>query len=378
METFAEFRKKLNLAKDLKKKRLLVDNYVKSRLSRGAYPITEGESVTFLFNGKVENKVALVGDMNDWNQEADKLQKIEDTDLYYKTMRFPRDARVEYAFIKDGQWTHDLLNREHSFEGYFGYMSELQMPNYRSSVEIDYDPKIPHGKILTFRMYSKLLRNTRLVHVYLPPNYSPPNRYPTIYAQDGTDYLRYGFFDNVLDNLINGGLVYEAIGVFIEPVYRVTEYDLNNRYVDFFAKELVPHIDANYSTMHDPSRRLVMGPSFGGLISVYTAFMHPELFRYAASQSGYVSRKDDWVIKEIEKSRKKKIKFYFDCGTYENNVGGGFGSFTEGNRSICEALKKKGYEFVYHEFNEGHNWENWRARIGTILKMFLGTKKTEK
>jgi enterochelin esterase family protein len=372
IETFAEFRRKISSTHDPKRKELLAEDYVKRRLSHGSFPVLEGQNVTFVLKSEVGETAYLVGDMNDWKQEADKLEMMEGTGLYYRTLKFPSDARIQYAFMKDGKWMADALNEAHSFEGYFGFMSELQMPNYKPPFEIDYHARIPHGKILTFRVYSRFLKNTRLVHVYLPPDYDPSDKYPTIYAQDGTDYLRYGFFDNVLDNLIHEGSIERVIGVFIEPVYRVTEYDLNDRYVDFFTKELVSLIESEYSTRPEPSKRLVMGPSFGGLISVYIAFIHPELFGCAASQSGYVSRKDDWVIREIERAETRKIKFYLDCGTYEANVGGVFGNFTDGNRRLRATLKKKGYQLVYQESNEGHNWENWRARIGKVVKTFFG------
>jgi enterochelin esterase-like enzyme len=78
------------------------------------------------------------------------------------------------------------------------------------------------------------------------------------------------------------------------------------------------------------------------------------------------------VIREIERAETRKIKFYLDCGTYEANVGGVFGNFTDGNRRLRATLKKKGYQLVYQESNEGHNWENWRARIGKVVKTFFG------
>jgi enterochelin esterase-like enzyme len=163
-----------------------------------------------------------------------------------------------------------------------------------------------------------------------------------------------------------------VLAVFVDPTNRIFEYDLNDDYVDFLAKELIPHIDANYSTIDDTSKRLVLGASFGGLISIYVAFRHPEIFGNAASQSGYLSRKEDWMINQLEKGSKKKIRFYLDCGTFETNVGLVFGNFIEGNRRMRETLERRGYNFVYQEFHEGHNWGNWRSRISDILKNFYG------
>ena len=368
--TFTKFKKELKSTSDEKRRKALIRNYIKQRLSSKGFPIVEGKNVTFIYIGEVRDKISVIGDMNNWKPEVDLMKRINGTNVYYKRMRFPLDARIEYAYMKDGKLILDLLNKKISLGG-LGPYSELQMPNYKPSKEIDYNPKIHHGKIEAFRFNSKILNNNRLIHVYLPHNYDPSKSYPTIYAQDGGDYLRFGFFDTVLDNLIEKTLIKEVIAVFIDPVNRLFEYDLNDKYVNFLVEELVPYIDANYSTKQNPSDRLVMGASFGGLISVYAAFRHPEVFGNVASQSGFLSRKKGQVMREIEKSSKKNIKFYLDCGTFESNVGGVFGNFTKANRKMCEILKRKGYNFIYQEVHEGHNWGNWRSRLGDILMTFF-------
>ena len=375
IKTFNEFKVEVESTSDNKKKSTLVKNYIKERTSYGGFPVVEEENITFVYVGKVENKISVAGDMNNYDLKADFMEKIEGTNFYYKQMRFPLDARIQYTYIKDGEMTLDPLNKKQCFGG-LGPFSELQMPKYKPPNEIDYDPKASHGKIQAFRFYSKILENDRIVHVYLPPDYDPSEKYPVIYAQDGSDYLRFGFFDNVLDNLIKEELVKKVLAVFVDPADRLLEYDLNDDYVGFLTRELIPHIDANYSTIRDPSKRLVMGASFGGLISVYAAFKHPEVFGNAASQSGYLSRKEDWIIRQFKRSSKKKINFYLDCGTYETNVGLVFGNFIEGNRRMREILHRKGYEFVYQEFHEGHNWGNWRSRISRVLKTFFGRRRT--
>lgn len=375
IKTFNEFKTEVESTSDNEKKRILVKNYIKEQARCGGFPVVEEEKVTFVYVGKVGNKISVAGDMNNWHLSTHFMEKIEGTDFYYKRMEFPLDARIEYTYVKDGQFALDPLNKRQSFGG-LGPFSELRMPKYEPPNKINYNPKIPHGRIQAFRFRSKILDNNRMVHVYLPPDYDPSEKYPVIYAQDGTDYLRFGFFDNVLDNLIEEESIDKVLAVFIDPVNRLAEYDLNDDYVNFLIEELIPYIDANYSTTRNPSKRLVIGASFGGLISAYVAFKHPEVFGNAASQSGYLSRKKDWIIRELEKSSRKKIKFYLDCGTYETNVGLIFGNFTEGNRRMREILQKRGYEHVYQEFHEGHNWGNWCSRISSILETFFGRHET--
>lgn len=372
MKRFQKFKELVQSASDQKAKETLIERFIREQIAREGFPLIEGQDVTFIYLGEVEDKISLTGDINDWHRNKDPLQRIEGTDFYYKTMEFPLDARIEYAFIKDENLVIDRFNEKTGYGG-LGIYSELQMPQYTPTTNLCFDPEISHGEIEAFRFNSKILDNNRLIHVYLPPNYSPSEKYPSIYAQDGSDYLRFGYFDNVLDNLINQNQIAKVIGIFVDPDNRLLEYDLNEDYVDFLVKELVPFIDANYSTKSDASQRLVMGASFGGLISSYAAFKYSEVFGNVASQSGYLSRKEDWIIHEIEKTSKKEIQFYLDCGTFERNVGGMYGDFTEGNRRMQQVLKRKRYDFAHHEFNEGHNWGNWRSRAEIILATFFGS-----
>lgn len=374
MKTFKQFRELVQSARDSETKDKLIKQFIEEQQERGGFPIIENEDVTFIFQGKVRSKITMTGDINDWHRDKDPLQRIEGTDFYYKSMKFPLDARIEYAFIKDENLVIDQFNKKTGYGG-LGIYSELQMPQYTPSITINYNPDIPHGKIKVFRFRSEILNNNRMIHIYLPPGFSSKMKYQVIYAQDGSDYLRFGYFDNVLDHLIHKGEIKKVIGIFIDPDNRLLEYDLNKDYVEFLNKELVPFIDANYPTQSTPSNRLVMGASFGGLISSYAAFKYPEIFGNVASQSGYLSRKKDWIIQRIKESSKKKIKFYLDCGTFENDVGGMYGDFTQGNRRMQEVLRMKGYDHVYQEFNEGHNWGNWRSRINTILKTFFSYKE---
>ena len=146
MEAFDEFKRAMSSTFSETEKKTLIKNYVKRRLSAGGFPIIEGRRVTFIYVGEIKDKVSLIGDMNDWNQEADYLQKIEGTNFHYKSFSFPLDARIEYAYMTDGKWTADPLNRKQAFEG-LGPISEFHMPNYVHSSTIIYNDTIPHGQV---------------------------------------------------------------------------------------------------------------------------------------------------------------------------------------------------------------------------------------
>ena len=103
------------------------------------------------------------------------------------------------------------------------------------------------------------------------------------------------------------------------------------------------------------------------------------MFKYAYSQSGYQSCFKDQLINAFKDSPKKDIKLYVDSGTYERNVGASFlpadeTDFLEANRRLKKVLEEKGYEFVYHEYPQGHTWGNWRRHLIDGLQYFFGKK----
>jgi len=43
-------------------------------------------------------------------------------------------------------------------------------------------------------------------------------------------------------------------------------------------------------------------------------------------------------------------------------------------RIMRDTVRAKGYRLHYEEHPEGHNWANWRARIGAFLTFFSETR----
>ena len=59
---------------------------------------------------------------------------------------------------------------------------------------------------------------------------------------------------------------------------------------------------------------------------------------------------------------------YLSCGIYE--------SLIYENRSMVPLLNDQGIQVRYEEVRDGHNWENWRDRLGDGLSwLFPGPQK---
>lgn len=352
------------------------------------YPIIEDESTAILLYRGERRSVGLIGDMTDW-VDVTPFERIEGTDLWFAPVRCEPDARLEYVLMLDDDPTPstDPLNRR----GVRGFVlnSELAMPRYsRRGV---FDPYLDGREgglelVRESRLPAGALPYAHTVHVFLPPGYDASSSgFPTAYFQDGHAYLAAGVTPFALDRLMRDGTIAPLIGVFVTPPNtdvpavpnRMTEYGMNDDYIGFFCDELVPWVDASFRTMTEPSRRLVVGASYGGLISATIALRRPGVFGLACSQSGYLSFRGDALIKECLAAPELRGRFYVDCGIYERRVARGIvpdheGDFLEANRRFRDMMQARKADLVYREYPEGHTWGNWRAHLLDALGHFFG------
>jgi enterochelin esterase family protein len=264
--------------------------------------------------------------------------------------------------------------------GGFGPRSEVAMPGFRRWAEPDQERAIPAGTLAALSYRSTVLEEIRTFHVYLPPGYAEStDRYPVAYFQDGGDYLSLAGAQQTLDILIGRGAIRPVMAVFINPPAlpgrnRRTEYAMNDSYVKFMVSELIPHIDSTYRTLARANQRLIIGASFGGLISLYAAFRHPGVFGNAASQSGFVTFAHDSLITLFHTGAHRPLRIYADIGVYETAVGdhpADEADFCAGNRRLRDVLEEHGYAPVYREFHDGHSWGRWRNELPFILRQFF-------
>lgn len=360
--TFNQFISNLNKTNESSEKQALIINYLKIQRKSGI-PIIENNNAHFVFIGEADT-ISIAGDFNSWNPKNSIFERIEKTNLFYKTQKFENNARQDYKIVvNNSRWILDPEN-SNTVPGGFGLNSELAMPNYTQPWEIVYDSTISHGKLLDLQFYSRILERTYRLSIYLPPGYDSliQNGYPTVYFQDGSDYISLGASINVIDNLIANNRIQKIISVFVTPTNRMEEYGGNRRaeYSAFFATELVPHIDSTFNTVNNKSKRLILGTSLGGNISAYISYNYTEVFENCGLHSAAFWVNENEVSNIIVNGKTKTIRFVATWGTYEN--------IYENMRSFVSAIKKKGYVITYVELPEGHSWGQWRATTDYILE----------
>ncbi len=342
----------------------LAPEFVERVKTASASPLVEGERVTFVYRGDAK-RVEVVGDFTGWAPRGHLLRELPIPNVKYYTLTFPKTARVEYKFIADGEWILDPLNPNRNDNGVGGENSFFRMPDYRGSTLADNPPPGPLMMFAEHEVPSRLLGGSRKIKVYLPQGYmNSRERYPVLYLQDGTDYYNRTRADLIAGNLIAQKKVPPFIIVFIDPKERMKEYWANDQFADFMARELVPFVDSHFRTVADRNQRALLGASLGGVISVWTALRHPDVFARVGGQSSAFQIDEERVVAALgkldEESRRKfPLRFYFDVGRME--------SVLNVSRRVRVILAAKGYPVTYRESEAGHNYTTWRDQLAEAL-----------
>ena len=333
-----------------------------------AVPWIDGDTAHFLYKGSATS-MDVAGDFNGWNPSGSSLTQAFGTSLWYRSIVFESDARLDYKLVRNGsEWILDPAN-PNMVSGGFGPNSELAMPDYVQPWEIETRPGVPAGTVLTGSIASAETSKTYSLQIYLPPGYdeSRPEGYPVAYFQDGHEYVGLASAATIFDNLIDSGLIEPVIGVFVRPTDRNNEYagTIRYNYADFFGRELVPYIDATYHTVPNLLRRAVIGASFGGNISAIITMEYPDLFANCGLHSGAFwpngyDTYNDWIA--LTPSTELRVAAAW--GSYEGSLPGNMYDF-------IDVLEADATEHIWEERHEGHSWGLWRSTLDDMLILFF-------
>ena len=139
------------------------------------------------------------------------------------------------------------------------------------------------------------LNKTRKVWALLPHDYeTATERYPVLYLQDAQNLFnekaKYGNWE--IDKKLAVMAEYNIGKIIIIAVEhaekeRITEYNVGNtvlgngqgkKYIRFIADTLKPFVDSNFRTRSEREYTGIGGSSMGGLVSIFSGIMYPEVF----------------------------------------------------------------------------------------------------
>ncbi|HMU06506.1 MAG TPA: alpha/beta hydrolase-fold protein, partial [Kaistella sp.] len=140
------------------------------------------------------------------------------------------------------------------------------------------------------------LNRTRKIWALLPYNYHNTDKtYPVLYLQDaqnlfneGSAYgnweidkkmsilAEYGRGDVIIIAIENGSE--DRIKEYVLDYNSITENAEGKKYIRFLADTLKPYVDSVYRTKPEREFTGIGGSSLGGLISIYSGFLYPEVY----------------------------------------------------------------------------------------------------
>lgn len=363
----------VQLAQQLSASHSSAPELVEGFVAEHAFPIVDDETAVFFLR---EQRVAQAW-LRHWVfglQGRQPLLRLLDTDALYLPVELPHAARVEYKFeiqYEDGGTAliHDPLNPNRAHDP-FGSNSVCAMPGYDVPRFVRPDPDTRPGLLVDFEHDSAIYPPRRPVQVYLPSEYKPYKSYPLLVCHDGRDYLAYADMKQVLDNLIARHEVAPLIVAFTSGVDRNHEYGASPRQADYIVQELIPALETRFSVSDRVVDRGLMGASFGGVTSLFTAWQHPGRFGRLLLQSGSFVHTDighhgrselfdpvvDFVAQfRADPGRIEVPRVFLSCGTFE--------SLIWFNRSLVHLLRQSGIDTRFVESQDGHNWVAWRDRL---------------
>lgn len=286
------------------------------------------------------------------------------------------------------------------------------------------EPVMEKHKVLTgdFRQLtdfpSKYVK-ARNISIWLPPGYEGGSkRYPVIYTADGPimfeDTYSYGGewgLDEIMQERVKAGTINPAIIVGIwQTDKRWNEYVpqkviedlpaniqkiiaddpnggdvLGDNYVRFVVDEVKPYIDAHFRTLPDRDHTFHLGSSMGGLISLYLAAEHPEVFGGAACVSTHwplaspdgpvapvaMAAMTEYLTKQAKLDPAHQ-KLWFDHGA--KTLDAHYGPYQkQADKVFAELGFVPGKNYASRIYPDAaHNEVSWRKRSPEILEFLLG------
>jgi predicted alpha/beta superfamily hydrolase len=181
------------------------------------------------------------------------------------------------------------------------------------------------GQIKTLK--SDILKEERTLWIHVPNGYDGTKEYPVIYLLDGATHFTsvvglVEHYSQANGNSITPKMI--VVGILntnrtrdltpskaeaqppMFPESMAKESGGGKKFMAFIEKELIPHIEANYSVA---PYRMFIGHSFGGLTVINTFVHHPELFNSYVVIDPSMSYNNNELLSAMETQNFNEAKF---------------------------------------------------------------------
>jgi len=228
---------------------------------------------------------------------------------------------------------------------------------------------VPHGVIEMIEYDSKTVGTTRKMLVYTPPDYSRDESYPVLYLMHGiggdeTEWNRYAKPQVMMDNLIADGKSVPMIIVLpngrarendrpegnawaAAPAFANFEHDLLN--------DVIPTIEARYSTRTDRDGRALAGLSMGGGQALNFGLTHIDKFAWIGGFSSAPNTKPPAELLPDPDAAKQLKMLWLSAGNKD--------ILFPISQRFHSYLKEHAVPHVWHVTDLNHEPAEWRQAL---------------
>jgi len=255
---------------------------------------------------------------------------------------------------------------------------------------------LSRGNLWLHELRSRIFGNTRLVRVWLPPEYDGwgETKYPVLYLNDGQNLFDpatafagvHWQVGETATRLIGEKKIPPLIIVGVDNTgkSRACEYipyrsrdprilrPEGNRYPQFLQGEVMPLIEARYSVLKGPENTGLGGSSLGGLIALYTQLASPGAFGRLLIESPSLFVANRKILKEARGFRAWPPRMYVGMGTRETGAAEKDGKIVADVRELAAMLREAGLDEkrlrVQIEEGAAHTESAWARRFPEALE----------
>jgi len=241
------------------------------------------------------------------------------------------------------------------------------------------------GKVIGDKIKSAVLGMTLAVDVYVPPCYDAAKyTYPTLYLIQGLGYTSGQWTDDGVNLVADRGILSGRLPPFIMimpandwrsgSASRFTYSSSGpNSWEGFMVNELIPYIDAHYSTWNNRNGRAIGGISRGGYWALEIAFMHIDLFSAVGGHSPaitsdyLVGTPDNFSMLDLVRSTDslRNLRIFLDAG---------LGDVTQtGVYQLAAELGAKKISYVGRVGTGKHDDVYWSKQLDYYLAFYAAT-----
>jgi predicted alpha/beta superfamily hydrolase len=257
---------------------------------------------------------------------------------------------------------------------------------------------VSSGKLWLHELSSRIFGNTRLLRVWLPPDYDGwgDTRYPVLYLNDGQNLFEpatafagvHWQVGETATRLIAEEKIRPLIIVGIDNTKnRASEYIPYNSkdpkvpnakgscYPDFLQREVMPLIEERYAVLTGPENTGLGGSSLGGLITLYTQLAASGVFGRLLIESPSLFVANGKILRQSARVRNWPQRVYLGVGTQEVGNAEKDAKTVEYVRELESILHLAGLDDqrlkVVIEQGAGHNEAAWAARFPEVLEFLF-------